>query len=88
MSKEEEILNAIQRLEKTVNNNNVRTQRIERKLIGDKQMEIPGLISEVEDLKKFKRKEELNKAKQKGIIAGISFAFGALGTWLKQQIGS
>ncbi len=87
MSKEEEILIALQRLEKTVNNNSVRTQRIEKKLIGDKEMEIPGLIGEVEDLKKFKRKEELNKAKQRGIIAGISLAFGAFGTWIKQQFG-
>lgn len=85
MSNEEKILAAIEHLHKEVSNNAIRTQRIERRLIGDKEYGQNGLVDEVTAHGKYIQRDKLNKKYQKGILAGIAAAFGVLGSLMKQM---
>lgn len=102
MSNEEEILKLLREgkeerkqmhekindLEKAVHNSSIRNQRIETKLVGDKEYSTPGLIDDVESLKKFQKKTENKTAKEKGIVIGLAAASGGLVAYLKSLFGS
>jgi len=65
---------------------NVRMQRIERVLVGDKEFGVKGLVDKVDYHGREIRKQQDKELKRGAIITGISLASAFFGSWLKDWI--
>lgn len=77
------ILSKLEDIEKQGANNSIRTQRIERLLIGDKDYDQKGIVHDVADAKEYIQKDKQRKAQQTGMVIGVSAASGGLIAWIK-----
>lgn len=77
------ILSKLDEMDKAQSNTALRTARIERVLIGDESYKQNGIIHDVAEAKEYINKDKINKAKQTGIVIGVSAASGGLVAWLK-----
>lgn len=90
MTNEEQILEELRYLrketaetKKAIFSVSVRTQRLERTLVGDKEYEQKGVFQKVQEHEDFIIKHRLTESKRTGVIIGLSAASGSLAAWLK-----
>jgi hypothetical protein len=93
MTNEDKILEEIrlmrseqEALKKAVYSVSVRTKRLERSLVGDKDYSQKGVFAKVQEHEDFIIKHRLTESKRAGVIIGISAASGGLVAWLKSLI--
>jgi uncharacterized protein YdaL len=64
-----------------------RTKRMERKLLGDKEYGVKGMIEQVNEHEQHIQSQRLEKAKLIGFSTGAGLAGGGVFAWIKHLFG-